>query len=144
MIEIGKTYRVEPTYKKSVEEHEIFENADKTKYVNMIQLWRWGTWYVTPQNQEEVDMLLEGMEQSGLCITDFEEYEMDSTFDGQSTDFEYWGKPGWTEEEKEEFEADYFENFFEAFERRDLESYDLEVYIHCAVTAVEEEAPWVG
>jgi len=140
MIEIGKQYRVEPTYKKSVVEREIFENEDKTKYVCLQELWRWGEYLITPQNEDEVEMLMTGIEEDeGICVTDFEEWELDNTWDGCATDFEFWGK-GWeSEEAKEAFEEEYFEKYYEAFEEHDFMSIDCEVYINCKVTAVEVE-----
>jgi len=136
MIEVGKRYKVEPTYKKSVEEIETFENEDKTKYVNLIELWRWGEYYVTPQNEHEVEILQKGMEEEGICITDFEEWELDNTWDGCATDLHFYG-PGWTEEDKEAFEEEYFENYYEAMENHGFMSVDCEVYIHTKITAVE-------
>lgn len=139
MIEIGKRYKVEPTDKKSCVEIEIFENEYKTKYVSVQELWRWGGWLVTPQNEEEVEMLMHGIEnEEGVCISDFEEWELDHTWDGISTDLEFWGD-GWTEESKEAFEAEYFEEYWQAFENHDFMSVDYEIYINCKVTAVEVE-----
>lgn len=139
MIEIGKQYKVEPTFKKSVVEIEIMENEDKSKYVSVQELWRWGEYLVTPQNEEEVEMLMNGVNSDeGVCISDFEEWELDNTWDGCATDLEFWGK-GWTEEEKEAFEEEYFEEYFGAFENHGFMSVDSEVYINCKVTAVEVE-----
>lgn len=133
-LEIGKTYKIDPSYKKSVEEIEIFYDGDK-RYLSVNTLWRWGTYIITPTSEEEIEWLNAGLTEGGLCVTDFEEWELDNTLDGVSVELSFSGD-GWeSEEQKEAIEEDYFENW-------DLESHnflpeDIEIYIHEPITIEE-------
>jgi len=74
-IEIGKKYKLEPTYKKSVVdvEHYSGEHGD----IDITTVWRWGSWYVTPQSEFEVGLLEKAMQVDiELCISGFEDYEL--------------------------------------------------------------------
>jgi hypothetical protein len=87
-IEIGKEYLVEHAIKKSVTEVETYEKEYDT--LQITTLWRGGEFVVTPQTDEEVDLLeqfQDGVEGETLCMNDFEEMEMSGTFDGCSEDF---------------------------------------------------------
>ena len=87
-IEIGKEYLVEHAIKKSVTEVETYEKEYDT--LQITTLWRGGEFVVTPQTEEEVDLLeqfQDGVEGETLCMNDFEEMEMSGTFDGCSEDF---------------------------------------------------------
>lgn len=87
-IEIGKEYLVEHAIKKSVTEVETYEKEYDT--LQITTLWRGGEFVVTPQTEEEVDLLeqfRDGVEGETLCMNDFEEMEMSGTFDGCSEDF---------------------------------------------------------
>ena len=87
-IEIGKEYLVEHAIKKSVTEVETYEKEYDT--LQITTLWRGGEFVVTPQTDEEVDLLeqfRDGVEGETLCMNDFEEMEMSGTFDGCSEDF---------------------------------------------------------
>ena len=87
-IEIGKEYLVEHAIKKSVTEVETYEKEYDT--LQITTLWRGGEFVVTPQTEEEEDLLeqfQDGVEGESLCMNDFEEMEMSGTFDGCSEDF---------------------------------------------------------
>ena len=86
-IEIGKEYLVEHAIKKSVTEVETYEKEYDT--LQITTLWRGGEFVVTPQTEEEVDLLeqfQDGVEGETLCMNDFEEMEMSGTFDGCSVE----------------------------------------------------------
>ena len=140
MIEIGKTYFVENAVKKSTEEIETFSNDDG-KYINVTELWRGGSYWITPKNEDEVRWLQEAVdEEEPLCVTDFEEAEMNETWDGCSTDLEFYGE--WTDEEKEKFEEEYFEDRWETMEKYGFQPVDLELTFYNGVTAEEKSPPW--
>lgn len=87
-IQIGKEYIVENAIKKSVTEVETYEKGYDTLHVET--LWRGGEFSVTPQDEEEVEILRafeDGVEGQTLCLSDFQEMEMCGTFDGCSEDF---------------------------------------------------------
>ena len=62
LIEIGKTYEVTPSWKKSYEELEIFEHEDTKQCIGVRTLWRAGTVRIVPQNEDEVNMLHDAVE----------------------------------------------------------------------------------
>jgi hypothetical protein len=90
-VQIGKTYAVSPRWKKSFDEQEHWVNS-KGEKITISTLWRSGTINITPQNEDEVSWLLEGLEHSdGESFEPyaFEEYEYQSAWDGCSTDLDF-------------------------------------------------------
>lgn len=90
-IEIGKTYAVSPRWKKSFDEQEHWVNS-KGQKITISTLWRSGTINITPQNEEEVSWLLEGLEHADSDSFEpyaFEEHEYQSAWDGCSTDLDF-------------------------------------------------------
>ena len=137
-IEIGKTYEVNPTYKKSVVENETFYSKEYGTVVVTV-LWRWGTWYLTPQDKDEVKLLKQAMKKDiQLCINDFSDFEMRETWDGCSEDLEYEGDV-WTEEQFESFKEEYYEDPWGTMEKYGFDPQDCETYIHCEIDVKEVE-----
>ena len=136
-IEIGKTYELNPKYKKSVVENETYYSEEHGSIVVTV-LWRWGTWYVTPQDKDEVKLLKQAMKENiELCITDFSDFEMRETFDGCSEDLEFYCS-AWTDEQKDKFQEEYFkEGRWETMEKYGFDPQDCESYIHCEITLEE-------
>ena len=86
-IEIGKEYTITNKYKKSYVETEYLKNYndDSGDIISVQTGWRSGTWTVTPQEEHEVEMLVEAMTDEfddDLWMNDFENAEMDSSWDG--------------------------------------------------------------
>ena len=108
-IEIGKTYAVSAYYKKSMTEIEQFMHEDG-RMLNTEILWRNGTFIIRIEDEDEQEALQGTIGEDGE-IWDYDDYsniEMDSTFDGCSEDFVFYGNH-FTEEEQEALEAEYEE-----------------------------------
>lgn len=148
-LEIGKAYSVSNAWKKSVVEIETFarDNENETpSYINIGIVWRGGTYIVTPQTQEEIDELLENLvdEDNGktvpdgveICLSDFEEWQLDSTFDGVDEWLEFIRV---SDEEEVELREGYAEDQTSYLEEKDFHSTDLEVYIQNGI--IIEDAP---
>lgn len=145
-IEIGKTYEVVPSWKKSYCEIEYFEKSDDpNKVVAVETLWRSGTVRITPQNEEEVKWLEEGMAGEDGDVFEpysFEDFEFCDSWDGVSEDLQFIGD-SWTEEEieaiteKHETGDDFIS---EILEEHDYHSSDSEVFIYNGIE-VEEVDP---
>ena len=107
VIEIGKEYIVENAIKKTVSEVETYEKGYDT--LQVTTLWRGGEFTVTPQDEDEVEMLRvfeDGVEGETLCMSDFQEMEMSGTFDGCSEDFTGDVPDGFEEQLDEAWEND--------------------------------------
>lgn len=141
-IEVGKQYRVEPKFKKSVVECEYFDHADKQGMIELAVCWRYGEYVVTPADEDEVQMLEDAMKNEDgdqMEVSAFSEWELISTFDGCSEDFYYHGTL-MEEDEQEAFQEKYWEEGFEFLENEGWNSCDCEVYINNGIN-VEE---WKG
>ena len=140
-IEIGKQYNVSPRWKKSFEEIEYFINDEENGTITVSTLWRGGNVLITPQDEDEVSWLEEAVNSGddyggSLTVTDFQEYEYDSAFDGISTDLDFLGKKEWTEEEKNQIQEDYDEEWTSALEEKyEYHSEDLEIFFYGACDA---------
>jgi hypothetical protein len=111
-IELGKQYSVSAYWKKSLLEAETWVNGDKEIVCEVV--WRNGTFIITPESQDEVDILQENQgecEDSLIDIDIFENWEMDSCFDGCSEDLYYQGAHEWTEDEEQYIEEQREEEF---------------------------------
>jgi hypothetical protein len=131
-IEIGKTYSVSPLYKKCFVEAETFINCDDSEQKMIVStLWRNGTVNVTPQNQDEVDIL----EAASYAEDDdefepyqFEEFEFVSTWDGVSVDIDFVG--GHTDEKKQYLDEGYSEDGFFFLEAEGYDSEESNIVMH--------------
>ena len=84
-IEIGKTYQVSNKYKKRYVEYEYLKNYDTDDVVCIETGWRSGNWFVTPQEEHEVELLVEAMAddfEDELEMNTFCEAEMIDSWDG--------------------------------------------------------------
>ena len=120
-IEVGKTYQIDPLYKKSLVEIEQFRHEDG-RMLNTEVLWRGGTFHIKITSQEEADELQGCIGEDGDMwdYESFEEIEMDSTFDGCSEDFIFYGNH-FTEEEQEQMSKQQAERRLEAAKEREAE-----------------------
>ena len=135
-IEIGKTYNVCPKWKKSFEEIEYFRHEDG-RCVAVDVLWRSGSVYITPQNEDEVTWLEEAIadedgKNGAFEPYSFEECEFSDSWDGISEDLNFYGD-AWTEEDKDKIieaheEGDDFISTI--LEDNEFFSDDAELFIH--------------
>lgn len=146
IIEIGKCYEISPKWKKSFIETEYFTNGNG-KTVAIETCWRSGTVRVTPQNEEEVEILQSALDsaEENECGDefwpyDFEEFEFIDSWDGCSQDSEYLGE-GWTDEEKDKIEEEFEDEFpSSVLEERGYHSSDCDVVIYNGIVATEVES----
>ena len=129
-FKIGKTYSVQPLYKKCFVESETFIHCDDPEQKMVVStLWRNGCVNVTPQNQEEVDDEFEPYQ--------FEDAEFLSTWDGVSVDLDFVGSQ--TDEQKESLEEGYEEDGFSFLEEEGYDSDELNVVMHGELEIFEFE-----
>ena len=152
-IEVGKTYEINAYFKKSMFEIEQFKNEETGQMLNTEIMWRNGTFYIKVMNEDEAEELqsclyIEG-EQEEPGIWDFESYEaceMDSTFDGCSEEFVFYGNH-FTEEEQdqlneefdEQMESDDWMSRYEWLEERGFDSWGCNWQVHGGIEAVESD-----
>lgn len=144
-IEIGKTYSVCPKWKKSYEETEYFVHEDN-RVVGVSTLWRSGNVNITPQNEDEVEVLMDAIadedgEDGPFEPYGFEEYEFTDSWDGISEDLTFLGA-GWTDEDKEKITELHEEgdDFISTILEEQFEFYsdDAEVFMHNGILVEEE------
>lgn len=138
-IVIGKTYEITNKWKKSYVEIEEFkgEGDDIIKYETG---WRSGTWQITPQDEEEVNMLVEAMSDDfdeNLYPNEFQENEFIESWDGCWDDWDFSGVTSKTGEELEDFEEEVMEEGSSWFFDNGWDSNDMECYF-CSPITVEE------
>lgn len=152
-IEVGKTYEVNAYFKKSLFEIEQYKNEETGQMLNTEIMWRNGTFYIKVMNEDEAEELqsclyIEG-EQEEPEIWDFESYEaceMDSTFDGCSEEFVFYGNH-FTEEEQDQLNEDFDEQMesddwmsrYEWLEERGFDSWGCNWQVHGGIEAVESD-----
>jgi len=152
-IEVGKTYEINAYFKKSMFEIEQFKNEETGQMLNTEIMWRNGTFYIKVMNEDEAEELqsclyIEG-EQEEPEIWDFESFEaceMDSTFDGCSEEFVFYGNH-FTEEEQdqlneefdEQMESDDWMSRYEWLENRGFDSWGCNWQVHGGIEAVESD-----
>ena len=152
-IEVGKTYEICAYFKKSMFEIEQFKNEETGQMLNTEIMWRNGTFFVKVMNEEEAEELqsclyIEG-EQEEPEIWDFESFEaceMDSTFDGCSEDFVFYGTH-FTEEEQDQLNEDFDEQMesddwmgrYEFLESKGFDSWGCNWQVHGGIEAVESD-----
>lgn len=140
IIEIGKSYRVEPKFKKSVVECEYFNHPDLPGSVEVATCWRYGEYVIVPADEDEVVMLHEGiLSEEEFEVSAFSEWELLSTYDGCSEDIYFHGTEMDSDEE-EEFIEKHGELGFEFLDDAGWQSSGCEVYINNGIN-VEE---WKG
>jgi len=139
----GKTYEVSPAYKKCfVETEEFIHCDDPDKIISVSTLWRNGTVLVTPQTDEEVDLL------SGASYNedddefepyDFEDTEFVSVWDGVSEDLGFNKRLAeeLSEDEQLKIEEGYHEDSFSFLEEIGYDSADTIVTMHGEIDIAE-------
>lgn len=121
-VEIGKQYSISNRWKKSFIEITYYVKQTTADTIARETLWREGTFLVTPQNQEEVDLLMEAQAEDyeGVNYVDsFEEFEFDSCWDGICEDY--------TSDDVEDIQ-DLFDDFYDN-EKLQEEYFGFDEYI---------------
>ena len=134
-------------------EIEQFKNEETGQMLNTEIMWRNRTFYVKVMNIEEAADLqsclyIEG-EQEEPEIWDFESFEaceMDSTFDGSSEDFVFYGhhfteeqQDALNEEYDEQMESDDWVSRYEFLEEKGFDSWGCNWQVHGGIEAVESD-----
>jgi len=151
-IEVGKSYRINAYWKKSLCEIEMFAHEDGRR-LNTEVHWRNGEFVITITNEEERDDLQSCLGEEGEIwdYESFERVEMWECFDGCWEDFVHYGD-SFSEEDREalneEYETsedddDWLPSRFEFLEEKGFEAQGCNWQIHGGVIAYEseEEAP---
>lgn len=139
-IEIGKTYEISCMNKKSVYELEYWTDNDNDKNrVKTETMWRNGEWLITPQDEDEVEMLTAAMTQGDSDWFEpqaFQENEFLECWDGCSFDMEILEFDG-DEDAREQLEENVYEEGTGYFFDNNWDTVDCE-YLFYGPIAVEE------
>jgi hypothetical protein len=143
--------KVEARYKKSVEEIEWYRLSDTNIWAQRETLWRWGTFYVT-MDEEEYNRLVEDSKEDtfemSTEITAYEDFDLWDCWDGISCDTTIYSH---VEAEKEkakelqkkmedEIEDEYDWDYYEWLETHEFyQDGGYEVWIHGPLTLTIEE-----
>ena len=136
IIEVGKPYLISNQVKKAVVESEFFSDGNN-RLLEVQTTWRYGEYKITPNNDEEVNILREAEE--NFCVSDFEEWEMVSTFDGISVDYYFHWNIEETEKEKfiENLEED---GYWSYLDENGWDAEPMEVWIYDGIDIKEGAA----
>ena len=141
-----KSYKIEPRFKKSVEEIEHWRNPETEQTLAVEVLWRTGEYIIHPQNEEEEQEILrfanmneDEAAEEGFVITAFEEWELISTWDGCYEEVHFhWDLE---DDEREELSEQYWEENTQMFYDMGFDSYDCDITIYNGIT-IEEWEGW--
>ena len=87
IIEVGKPYYLTAARKKSVTEFMNFTRGSEK--ISVETIWRNGGWIITPQDQDEIDVLHEGLSGEEISLS-FSEIEFDYCSDAFSEDWHFY------------------------------------------------------
>lgn len=132
-LEIGKTYLVQPCYKKSIVETSFYRK-DKKQFINSTT-WRSGSWLITPQNEDELEALDEYQYCEGFEPFSFEENEFLECWDGVEENQEFFGIDD--EDEQEVLREGWYADGHGYFEDRGWTELDPEVEFHVPILCEE-------
>ena len=120
-FKVGETYTISAQWKKCLTEVEQYAHKDG-RMLNVETLWRNGTFKVTVKNEEEIEYLQRSLGKGGeeWDADDYEDVELDSTFDGIAEDFVFFGSH-FKEDEQEALE----EHFEKESEKDWISRYDF-------------------
>tara|TARA_X000001036_G_scaffold431529_2_gene465980 strand:+ start:2031 stop:2468 length:438 start_codon:yes stop_codon:yes gene_type:complete len=135
-----RRFRVEPMYKKSVVESEFFTHSEEKGAIEVTVVWRGGEYFIDIEDDNineltEIDLAMKNPEEA-FEVSSFENWELDSTWDGCSEDIYFHG----TELDEETFEEAYSETGWEYLvDEQGWQPDDCEVWIQNGVKITEEE-----
>ena len=128
-IEIGKTYVVQPCYKKSVLETSFYRKGEK-QVINTTT-WRSGSRLITPQDEDERESLDDYQRHGGFEPFYFEENEFVECWDGCAEDQEFYGIDD--EDEQEMLREAWYDHGHGYFEDNGWDELDPEVIFEVPV-----------
>ena len=136
IIEVGKPYLISNQVKKAVVECEFF-SGENNRLLEVQTTWRYGEYKITPNNDEEVNILREAEE--NFCVSEFEDWELISTFDGISVDYYFHWNIEETEKEKfiENLEED---GYWSYLDENGWDAEPMEVWIYDGIDIKEGAA----
>lgn len=115
-IEIGKQYMIYPYNKWMVNEEELLAGSEGKEFILRTD-WKGATFLVTPQSDEEVEVLQQAIdtddEENELVSSYFTEFELYEATDGG---FEIDFTSEFTDEEQEQIQEAYDEDWFSGLE----------------------------
>ena len=132
IIEIGKSYEVSNKYKKCFEEMEHLKHDEKDIRATTHVVWRSGTTIITPETEEEVEMLSSEMHNSEDDEFYPQEYEMNEfavSTDGCSDEISFFGAD-LTEDEEERLIEGYYDDGNSFLDEEGFTTYDNETIIY--------------
>ena len=135
-FEIGKSYVIGNKYKKSVEEFQYLRKDDCNFVIET--LWRSGEWLITPQDEDECNILQSSYDLEEDMEVCFQEMEFLYTDDGIYEEFKFYGSLEDDEEEQERIKEGFYEEGFFFLETDGFQELDPEVYIIGGIRAEEK------
>jgi hypothetical protein len=135
-IEVGKTYDVNPCYKKSVVET-MFYRKGKDQ-VSISSTWRSGSFRITVVDEDERDALDHYQTNAGFEPYSFEDNEFLETWDECSCDWEFFGETlNEDYDRQEKIQEGYWEDGFCYFDDNGWEELDPEIYFDVPILCTE-------
>ena len=136
-FEVGKTYDVGNKYKKSVEEFQYLRKDGVNEHFQIETLWRSGEWRITPQNEDECEILQDAYDNESDMEVCFEEVEFLYTDDGIYEEFKWYGNLTENTKEQERLSEGFRDEGFCFLEEEGFYELDPEVYIIGGIRAEE-------
>lgn len=137
-FEIGKEYVIGNKYKKSVEEFSFLRKVDSDEHFVIETLWRSGEWLVTPQNEDECQILQDAYDNEETLEVCFEEMEFLYTDDGIYEEFRWYGNLEENEAEQDRIKEGWYDEGYLFLETDGFYEMDPEVYIIGGIRAEEK------
>lgn len=135
MLELYKPVMVSHAVKKSIVERCTFTKDGK--HVAFEALWRGGSWKVTPQNEDEINYLLGGLDGDEIEMDYFQEQEVWEYYDEISRDWDCCELV--TDEELEDLMTGFEEDGYIFFEENDWTEQPVELTIYNGIEIEECE-----
>ena len=139
-------WNVEPKYKKSIEEHELWQKDDMV--IRRITSWRGGTWYVVtsddnPPEFNKVQTPFGSSDEDSVnmydcCENNIEDVEMLETWDGWYSDI-IW-PDDMEEDERERIEALMQTDWYEGLEGDGWINYETEMWVWGDLEITKDES----
>jgi hypothetical protein len=125
-IEIGKTYEITPKFKKSIVERTVYTKENESP-ISIFSVWRGGTFAVTIQNEDELDILDSciGDDEEIFILDDFSYWELYETWDECAN---WWESDESTDVELLQEHIENNEDYFGAYEYFESKGYDEECF----------------
>lgn len=120
-----ETFKITTEYKKNVVEIDFWTKDDIT--IRRETGWRWGTGYITVQDEDEKENLMSDVDSEEVNVYDYE-FELDNLDDGCWEDVEY--PEDMSEEEQERLNELWDEDSYSAWEEDGWSVSDSELWFN--------------